>query len=194
MLVGGWVFLRWQRSRQQYAITRALIERGITRLPDGPPFWLLSLRNGMNVLMVGIGLLGVGCGAWALGSRVEMPANVSGFNNSTVHQPSMDRPGPPMEEPPGPPDGPPEDWPPPRGDRPRRPPPEEGYSSPSPRRPPAQPNPAMERWHRAQAQQSIGMVAAGCGVILCLLGAFRVMFAFVERRHIVAPFTDGDVQ
>jgi len=186
LVVGGWVLLRWQQGRQQFAITKALIERGVTRLPDGPPFWLISLRNGMNVLVVGIGLVAVGSGAWMLGSRVVMPSIAAAANVGPDRGPLDNRPEPRMDEPPGPPDGPPEDWRPPRGDRPQRP--QRGDASMRPPgRAPAGPNPALERWHRAQAEESIGMVATGCGVILCLLGIFRIAFAFIERKHIVTP-------
>ncbi|HZK79526.1 MAG TPA: hypothetical protein VFC46_00625, partial [Humisphaera sp.] len=39
-----------------------------------------------------------------------------------------------------------------------------------------------ERWHRAEAQQTIGLVSVATGLILLLVGVVRIGFAKVEQR------------
>lgn len=73
LLVGGPVLLRWQRNRQQFALAQAALSQGITRFPAGPPCWLLSLRQGLTILTLGVALLGIGgVGCWFTGS-VQTP-------------------------------------------------------------------------------------------------------------------------
>ncbi len=188
LLVGGWFLLRWQQGRHQFQITKALIDRGITRLSGGPPFWLLSMRSGLSVLVLGLGLTGVGAAPWWLGSRVEMPAVASSPPPQQIPSdvpPDRGRPDRRTEPRPGPrEEGRPLQ---PDDDRPY------GFSSqPPPRRQPPAPNPAMEQWHRAQAQETVGMILVGSGIVLVLLGLFRVAFATVERAQVVEPPASSD--
>ncbi|MCX5662568.1 MAG: hypothetical protein NTW19_23045 [Planctomycetota bacterium] len=78
LLIGGPVILAWQRNRQQYDLMRAAMERGITRFAEGPPLWLVSLRQGLLITTLGVGLLIVGGGAWGLASWVPMPTTTGG--------------------------------------------------------------------------------------------------------------------
>jgi len=74
LIVGGAVLLRWQRNRHHFALMQAALEKGITSFPGQPPFWLLSLRQGITTITLGIALIVVGAGAWAIGHGVEQPA------------------------------------------------------------------------------------------------------------------------
>jgi hypothetical protein len=74
VIVGGAVLLRWQRNRQQFTLMQTALEKGITAFPNQPPFWLLSLRQGITTITLGIALIVVGCGAWGIGHSVEQPA------------------------------------------------------------------------------------------------------------------------
>jgi hypothetical protein len=42
----------------------------------------------------------------------------------------------------------------------------------------------MERWHWAQAQQTVGLVSAGVGMVLMLLGLVRIGFARIEQHYV----------
>jgi hypothetical protein len=72
LLVGGWVLLQWQRQRHRFDLIRSSLERG-TPLPQGTPLWLISLRQGLLTLTLGVGLLIVGAAARAMVSGVAMP-------------------------------------------------------------------------------------------------------------------------
>jgi hypothetical protein len=74
VIVGGAVLLRWQRNRQQFSLMQTALEKGITSFPGQPPFWLLSLRQGITTITLGIALIAVGGGACAIGGGVELPA------------------------------------------------------------------------------------------------------------------------
>jgi hypothetical protein len=74
LLIGGAILLRWQRNRHQFALMQAALEKGITSFPGQPPFWLLSLRQGISTMTLGIALIVVGAGAWGMGHGVELPA------------------------------------------------------------------------------------------------------------------------
>ena len=50
LLVFGWVLLRWQQDRQGFALLQTALEKGITQFPNAPPFWLVSLRQGLTML------------------------------------------------------------------------------------------------------------------------------------------------
>jgi hypothetical protein len=253
ILIVGSLVLRQIKSRQQFLLMQQVLDKGLPGLPGLPPFWVLSMRQGVMTLTLGVGLLIVGLAAMKGASKVEMPsaasllppspANPSSGGGSASGGSSMgasagsldsaattqrggntppgganDSPGdqygqlPPPPPPPGE-MGPPDDGgpPPPPGDgRPgwggpggwgpgggpgfggpgwNGPPggPRWGGRGmpPAPPRPPA-PNPALERWHAAQAQHAIGLIAAGIGFILFLLGGMRIAFAGVERRHMSA--------
>ena len=184
LLAGGWIALRWQRDRHQFALAQRAIERGISAFPGGPPFWLASLRQGLMVLTLGVGLVVVGWTAVAMAGNAEPPA-VPGF----VPNPPP-RPGEPMEDQPPRefprelrPDGRAEQRPDPRGER-RSPPgdPRRGQKGPGQPAMPL-PSPLIERWHRAQDQRAVGLVAVGSGIILILLGVVRTAFAAIERKY-----------
>jgi hypothetical protein len=145
LMVGGTIFLRGQRNRQQFAIMQAALEKGITSFPGQPPFWLLSLRQGVTTITLGIALIVVGAGAWAVGHGVEQPTALL------------------ASEPPPPP-------------------PPDPRAGPEARRPPPR-NPIIERYQRAQMEETLGQIAVGCGIILLLLGIARTAFARTERRY-----------
>jgi hypothetical protein len=167
LIVGGALFLRGQRNRQQFILMQTALEKGITSFPGQPPFWLLSLRQGILTITLGIGLIIVGSGAWGLGRSVERPTDL--INK----EPPAPTPAPAIQTPPPPPaddidhPGPPG---PPRPDR------------PDDRRPPR--NPIIEQWIHAQMEATIGQVAVGCGIILLLVGIARTGFARTERQYV----------
>lgn len=204
ILVAGWVLTRWHRDQMRFALMRTALERGVTRFPGMPPYWLVSLRQGVTLVALGAGLGAVGAAAWWMVRGVEMPTIEQ--VNAGVKQESAGAPkeGLPRERPPRPEDGfgpgregPPHDGPPgeppappphPREERGQGrmhdgPPSRDGHEGREGRegRPPA--SPAMERWHRAEAQQTIGLVSAGAGLILLILGVVRIGFAKIEQRY-----------
>jgi hypothetical protein len=148
LLVGGSMFLRGQGNRQRFLLMQAALEKGITSFPGQPPFWLLSLRQGITTITLGIALMIVGAGAWTIGHSVEQPTDI------IAHEP----PPPPVPQDAGP-----------------------GQHHPPPR------NPIVERWLRAQMEETIGQVSVGCGIILLLLGIARTGFARTERRYADNP-------
>lgn len=207
VFVLGWAATRWQRDRMRFELMKAALEKGVTRFPGTPPYWLISLRLGVTLVVLGLGLSAMGTAAWWLGRGVAMPTSAStavhtsqppspgdaassarsagGASASAGHdERAMDEPPPP----PPPPGGPeerengepgPREWhearrnhagPPPRDER------EHSHPAPPPR------DPEVERWHRAQAQQTFGLVGAGVGFILFLLGIVRIGFARIEQR------------
>jgi hypothetical protein len=105
LLIGGWVLLQAQRQRNRFDLIRLALERG-TPLPPTPPLWLISLRQGILTLTLGIALFIVGAAAWAMVRGVAMPAH---SNIATAEQRAPDRPPPPRPprrdgfEPPRPP-------------------------------------------------------------------------------------------
>jgi hypothetical protein len=157
LLIGGALYLRGQRNRQQFILMQTALEKGITSFPGQPPFWLLSLRQGVTTITLGIALIIVGAGAWAIGHSVEQPTAIIN------------------KEPP-----------PPQMDGPREGPPEGPQQGPEGRRPPPR-NPIVEQWLRAQMEETLGQIAVGCGVILLLLGIARTGFARTERRYANPP-------
>lgn len=218
-LVAGWALTRWQRDRLRFGLMRTALEKGVTRFPGVPPYWLVSLRQGVTLLALGLGLGIAGSAAWWLARGVEMPATPQAPTTQPAQgQPAQQsrsreddegpgyyRPGPPPDRNPdgpppersqggphhGPPDdplglgpphqGPPHQGPPPHGPLQHAPlpqaDPERG------RQPRPEPfDPARERWHRAEAQQTIGLVTLAAGFILVILGIVRIAFAKVERQ------------
>lgn len=211
VLIGGAVLLRWQRNRLQFGLMQAAIEHGVAPLAGGPPLWLVSLRQGVMILVLGIGLVIAGWFACSAADRVEMPTIVAATRPVSgqplggamqrdfprLPQQRFDGEG-PMDRPDGP-NGPPpfnERRPGPplrdmngaRGEGPRN----DGVRGEGP--PPGRPNPALEKWHRAQDQKAVATVAMGSGLVLSLLGIVRVIFAFAERRYapIPSPGTPGE--
>ncbi|HWE02418.1 MAG TPA: hypothetical protein VG326_08390 [Tepidisphaeraceae bacterium] len=197
LLVIGWSITRWQRDRERFALMQTALEKGVTRFPGTPPYWLVSLRQGVTLSAVGVGLMIAGGGAWWLGRGVPM-ANTVAESTVAPASPSQNPPdrdldhSPPPEAPPpfdpenrgpghrGPSpreDGPPESHP-PHGDRLRGDQSPHGQSRPDRMLHDQQ----HERWHQAQAQQTIGLVSAATGLILLLVGVVRVGFAKVEQR------------
>jgi len=169
LLVGGYILLRWQRDRQQFLLMHKAMERGINALAGGPPFWVVSLRQGLMILTLGVGLLVVGWVAViTVPEGLEMPQGWQG--PMPPMQPGMNGPDRPDDQ-----------------DRQNFRP---DQRPPGPRRPPISDrpvpmpqNPAMERWHRAQDQRMVGLLAIGSGIILILLGIVRTSLAAVERRY-----------
>ena len=204
LLVAGWIFTRWQRDRHRFALMQLALEKGVTRFPGTPPYWVMSLRQGVTLTAVGVGLMVVGGGAWSLSSRVEMPketAVVPALTAPTTRparegaQPEPERrpgPGDEWNRPPhlrnGPPGGP-EDNEGPEGPRGPRHEPGRGPAFDPQQPPPPQPehpheSPDRERWHRAEAQRTIGLTSVGVGFILTLLGLVRIGFAKIEQTHV----------
>jgi len=196
LLVGGSIFLRWQRSRQRFVLMRLAMERGTTAVPGGPPFWVLSLRAGLLTLTLGVGLLAAGTALYVLTSKVQPPA-VSTQLTEAPPQAAQVPPGPPDMEPGPPPPGDDRDFggpPPPRngrdfGGQPPRDgrdfggqPPRRGFAGGAPP-PRPRPNPAMDQWYRAQDERTLGLLSMAVGAVLIPLGLVRTVFARVEQRY-----------
>ena len=189
LLLSGPILLRFQRQRHQFLLTRAALERGITRLPSGPPAWLQSSRTGVILLSLGAALFICGIVSTGLSKGATMPerqiATTQPAMESAITEPRMmsphgppDRmngPGPhgrgPMQNNPGE-DGPP-GW--------------RGMDRGGPDRdaplPPPPVDPVMERWHQAQAERAVGLTGMACGFILGVMGLSRLLFARVERKY-----------
>jgi hypothetical protein len=73
LAVGGYIFLRWQQDRQRFELAKAALERGMTTFPGLPPLWLDSVRAGMMILTLGIGLLAAGELAYGLAEQAPLP-------------------------------------------------------------------------------------------------------------------------
>jgi hypothetical protein len=155
LVVCGYILLQWQRNRYRFRLMQTALERGITDYFEGPPFWLISLRQGIAVLALGIGLIIVGAVAYILAQRVEPPEQPTVQSTKSVVAQDDSATFIPEAK-----------WL--KPDRPKPPP----------------PNPALEKWHRAQDQQTLGLAAIGCGFLITLLGGVRTTFSFVERKHI----------
>ncbi len=192
LVVIGWLLLQAQRNRQQFQLMREALERGISRFPfpAGPPYWLVSLRQGVMTLTLGVALAGVGAASYVMGSGVAMPAPTTRpafgeFQGSPQGPPQ--RPGERSMDDGGPMRGDPEQGP---GWRP----PGFGGGPPrnnGPQMAPPPPNPAMESWHRAQVQLTFGMILMPIGGALILLGSVRAVFASIERRFAAETSAKG---
>ena len=174
LLVGTSFLLRWQRNRQRFDLMRLALENGATQFPEGPPYWLLSLREAVSTLALGIGLLAAGAVSYGIGVHTPEPTaeEWKAATTDAMRSNALEgrRPG-PMR-----PQGRPEDDGPPEDRGPGRPMP------PNPAQPPI-PNPVFEKHHRAQSMQTIGLLAMACGGVLVILGLARTGFARVERNH-----------
>ena len=155
LVFGGYILLQWQRNRHRYQLMQSALEKGITEFPERISYWLLSLRQGAAILALGIGLLVVGGVAYSLVWGIESP-DVSIAQSIAL-----------VGDKEAPPRGSEEKFIPPRVDRPKPPP----------------PNPALERWHRAENQRTVGLATMGCGFVLALLGIVRIGFARLERKY-----------
>jgi hypothetical protein len=185
ILAAGWVCILWRRDGQRFRLMQMALEKGVTRFPNTPPFWLLSLRQGVTVLALGIALCGVGAGALMIVRDVPEPTTEQQMQALPgQRQEQMRENGPPEE---GPPRGPDVQDQALRPDEPLPPPDDQGPPGPRANRgPPRQPPPpmavpAVENWHRAQATRTIGLLSLGCGVVLVLLGIVRIAFSAIER-------------
>jgi hypothetical protein len=202
VLIGGGVLLRWQRNRLQFNLMQSAIERGVTApLPGAAPLWLLSLRQGVSILMLGMGLLIAGYVAWSAAKAVAMPMPMPAATQPVagmMGQARQFRPPPPPMGDQGPPDdgqGPPQGRPRPGMGMGRRPgppgggddgggrPEDGGGATAQQRPPPPRGGPPVENWQRAQDEKAVATVAMGAGLVCVLLGIVRVIFAFAERRY-----------
>ena len=184
LLVGSSFFLRWQRNRQRFELTRLAMENGATNFPKGPPHWLVSLREAVTTIALGIGLLIAGGASYWMGVHTPPPTNEElkevakiisggqqGQGRGDRQLPPMRRQGPEFGEE-GPP--PPEEMRRPEDQQQQRPPREE---------PPPMPVPALEKYKRGQTMQTIGELALGAGAVLTVLGLIRAGFTRIERKH-----------
>lgn len=187
LLVAGWLAIRWQQDRQRFQLMQTALEKGITRFPDAPPFWLVSMRQALTMLALGVALVLVGGGASWVGRQTPMPAAANLQNPSEPH-PDQDLAPDSRLESRSPDARPRDDNRPPRpGDRTDQHPdgrPE--LNGPNRRPAPPAPNPEMERWHQAQVEQTGGLVSIGIGIILAFVGVVRVVFAQAERQYTVS--------
>lgn len=180
VLSGGMILLRYQRDRYQFQLLHAALDKGITALPGAVPPWLLSLRQGVLTLVLGLGLIGSGAALHiAAGTINDLPAAAS----QPSGPPERFRPPPPRD---GPPDARPDGRPGPNGppNGPPLGPPNGGPQDPD--RPPP-PSPQMQRWHRIETQRLTGLIAICSGIILGLLGLVRIGFSRTERKYTLTP-------
>ncbi len=73
LLVGGSLLLRWQRARLRFALAKIALEKGTPLFPGAPPLWLMSLRQGIMLIALGIGLMAIGAVAVADAKKVPDP-------------------------------------------------------------------------------------------------------------------------
>lgn len=168
MVLLGTFVLRWYRMRQEYALLRIAMEKGIApQMNPALPQWLISLRQGVLIATLGLAIAGIGAISWNMASGIEKP-EPQGISAATLPA-EINEPAPPP--------------PPPQAEPGRR-----GGRGPEPRDNPRPPRPrdvAMERWDRAQAQINISMSMVGGGLILVLLGVVRIAFVPAEKRFSV---------
>jgi hypothetical protein len=184
LLVAGWLAIRWQQDRQRFQLMQTALEKGITRFPDAPPFWLVSMRQALTMLALGVSLVLVGGGALWVGRQTPMPSTA----NLQFHsEPRPDQDFAPNSPPDSrSPDARPRDnnRPPRPGERiDQRPDGRPDFNGPIRHPAPPAPNPEMERWHQAQVEQTGGLVSIGIGIILAFVGVVRVVFAQAERQY-----------
>jgi hypothetical protein len=160
LALGGLILVRLRRDRYHFDLMRTALEQGLSSIPNSIPFWLASLRQGIMILTLGLALLAVGGIGFGLTTGVPMP------DGAAVERKAP----PPPESEPATPAKSGKD-----GQYPR--------SVHETKRPP---DPALERWHRAQRQESVSLVVMGCGAVLVPLGLVRIGFARVERRYSAA--------
>jgi hypothetical protein len=185
VLAMGWICILWRRDAQRFRLMQLALEKGVTRFPNTPPFWLLSLRQGVTVLALGVALCGVGGGALLVVKNVPEPTPeqqmqaLPGIRQEQMRENGPGGPGGPGGFGPGGPGD--------VRDQPFPPPDDQGPPGPGASRPPLrQPMPpmavpAVENWHRAQAMRTVGLLSLACGIVLIVLGIVRIAFSGVER-------------
>ena len=155
MLVGGMIVLRFQRNRQEFILLKTALERGITQLPQGQPFWLISFRQGVMTFTLGAGLLGIGSAAWVMARSVPVPpAEPAPVVTPATLPAAVEKDGRDRAE---------------RGVKIRL----EQRSF----------NPGREQWEQARRQLAAGKAMTGAGIVLLLLGVVRMGFARVEKEQ-----------
>jgi len=184
----AFALITWQRDQSRFTLARMALERGLGGVPGMVPPWVISLRNGLSTLTLGIALIVVGLVALGIARKVHPPAEAAVIAVAPATAPATEPVALPMPpEPPAPaqPPAPQEHAP------DARPP-----HAPHPPRPPgpplAPPSPAMEQWRTAQERETMGLVSLAVGFILTLLGLVRVLVSRVEKRYtptagVVAP-------
>ncbi len=169
ILAGGYVWLQVMKERHQFQLMQTALERGIpSMVTSTTPSWFVSMRQAVAVFVLGVGLIVVGAVAWKIAANVPPPNPSELAVPTAVAEPAAEEPEPPVAPPPAPPAPPGK------------------HKPPHPRPKPPPPNPALEQWHQAQQQQTVGLVVAGCGLLITLLGAVRMIFAGLERKQFAA--------
>jgi hypothetical protein len=170
LVVLGTFLLRWYRMRQEFALMKVALEKGMTpQFMPTQPQWLISLRQGVMIIALGVGLTVIGAIGWNIASKVQRPgAGAPGLADAPVPSAAIDAMAPVADR--DPPPGPGA-----RGG--------EDRARPKPPRPAPPPrDPAMEAWDRARDQINVCMAMVGSGIILMLLGVVRITFVPAERR------------
>ena len=76
IIAGGWVFLQYRRDQMHYKVITLALDRGLQTLPGSVPSWVRSLRQGILILLLGVGVLAAGIlFRVEAGNVAEMPAN-----------------------------------------------------------------------------------------------------------------------
>ena len=96
ILAGGYVVLQMQRDRHRFQLALAALEQGVSNSSAGPPYWLASLRQGVAILVLGLGLMVVGAVAYRLASDIAPPSAASLAKAAAA----AERPGEPPPPPP----------------------------------------------------------------------------------------------
>ncbi len=159
LLIGGAILIRLQRDRQHFRLMQLALERGITAFPGVPPGWLISLRIGCLIAVLGVGLMFSGGVVWFAAPNLEtLPEAIPATTASAI----------------------------PRSAAPAQTPPATAQQDErplGPENPPPEPDPQMERWHRIESEKIAGLVGVCAGAILTALGVVRMLFARMERMY-----------
>jgi hypothetical protein len=76
IIAGGWVFLQYRRDQMHYKVITLALDRGLQTLPGSVPSWVRSLRQGILILLLGVGVLAAGVlFRVEAGNVAEMPAS-----------------------------------------------------------------------------------------------------------------------
>ena len=60
IIAGGWVFLQYRRDQLHYKVVTLALDRGLQALPGSLPPWMRSLRQGILILLLGVGVMASG--------------------------------------------------------------------------------------------------------------------------------------